>query len=380
MLPPAIWEAINHLDATKKLLTQTSQSTVINGLKAYNYLMDSWKGENTPTFSADVMKRYKSMGRFLNILLLANQGELEKKSKSNLSNTISLLNGRIKIMDDFVDDVEQISIHNETYDNALYRLNRRRPDENYSKNNAVDAANVAITYDLTTKSEDINFRLISHSRQPSLAFKNIAVKEQYHHDVLLACCPQLVATIILAETNQLKGFNHSDFKNSTYFTQNIRVLEGIKKQYNDLKYGQQFLTGWTMEERASLMEKTVVDQTTDIQNALTSLYNHIMDLSEFRNQTYPSFIEPILDINSGKDGASKDGENFVGAFEDYTEDLIEMCKNGQRYKTLIENAVGIIDDELKETYKGLGKYVDGKYKQLLTPNMRSLLDELTKEM
>ena len=398
MLPPAIWEAINKLDATKNLLEQTSPDTVIKNLKTFHSLMDS-EGKNSEIFRADLMTRYKAMGSFLSILNLANKGELRERSRSNCTNTVELLSGRIKRMDDFVGDVEKIGIHEGTYEDAMQQLNRRRPGE--SINNTVDAANVAITYDLTAETGKC-FRLVSHSRQPSLAFRNIAFKKdeqnkkqtafKYHHDVFLACCPQFVATVILAETNQLRGFDPNDFKNknSTYFTESIRVLEGIKSQYTDLKYGQIYLRSWNMGEHTALMEKELVNQTAHMENALNSLYNHLVDLPAFRNQIYPNFIGSVLDINSSgtesyKKASDEDlkvslRKNCHGFYEEDIEDLLQMCKKEQRYKVLIEEATGIIHDELKETYKKLGKYVEGKYKHLLKPNMQSLLDELHKEM
>ena len=382
MLPPAIWEAIHRLYAIQELLKQTSSSAVISSLKAYYHLMD-----DPARFSTGVIKQYNSMSNILTILDLASKGDLVGRSKSNCSNTISLLNGRIKRVDDFVDDVGQVSIHTETYEDAFCRLKKRRPDENKYKNNVVDATNVAITYDLTAKSEDKCFRLVSHSRQPSLAFKNIKLEKEdrekmnYRHDVLLSCCPQFVATVILAENDKLEGFDSSNFKNNgAYFSERIRVLDGINSQCNDLKYGQMYLRSWNMEEHTSLMEKTLVDQTAHIETALTSMYNHIVDLSKFRNQIYPSFIGSLLDINSGKDEKARADKKFIGSFDDDLGDLLEMCENEQRYKKLVEDAAGIIHDELKETYKGLGKYVEGKYKHLLKPNMQSLLNELYKEM
>lgn len=178
----------------------------------------------------------------------------------------------------------------------------------------------------------------------------------------------------MAENNQLNGIDPHDFKKCVHFNESIRVLEGIKNQYNDLKYGQIYLRSWNMDGHTTIMEKTFEDQTVHMENTLNSLYNHLMDLPKFRDHIYPTFIEQIININSGKD------VNLDGAFKKDIGDLMQLFENEERYKRLVEDATDIIHGELKETYKGLGNYVTGKYEHLLTPDMRLLLDELNKEM
>jgi len=373
LLPPAIWELINKLNVTQKLVEESTDIDAIKkitAMKKFFKSVDAWDGKNPEEFSGKIMMpEFNAMGPFLQILSLTDQGKLSHRLKHNYKTTMTMLDKLARPIDDFIgDDVKKIKIHEKTYDEALGHLTWRRPA--YDRNNQVDAANVAITYDLTSRYADEKqnneektiYRFVSHSKLTTEAFRNIG-----YNDLRLSCCPQFVSTLILAEKGLLKG--GSDIASQiSYFDESIRCAEGIKSRYADLKHPKKF-----MPENIEI--QYLADDTLLMREILAPVFNHIMDLTQFKDQIYQALIGRIMDINAG--------ENVV--YEQYrypgdAKDLAQIFEDQGRYKDLIAEASGIIYDDLKATYNALYQYVDEKNAGLLTADMRKLLDKLNKEM
>jgi hypothetical protein len=369
MLPPTIWELMNKLKVTRDILDQNSNIDAVNRIPAMELFHDTlnkWDGTDSDALSGKVMHQYNSMKPFSDILLLVDENKLSKRLQHNHKNIREMLSNLTRPIDAFVDDIENVKINEPIYKRALNNLSWRRPW--LTINNQIDAANVAITYDLTEKcaAEDKKqktvYRFLSQSRQTSDAFRNIDC-----HDVFLSCCPQFVSTLILAETDQIvAGGTTSQI---AYFNESIPRLEEIRRQFNELKNPQRF-------KHVCLDPQYLEDKTLLMKEVLEPIFKHTNDLTKFKKQIYPSVLAEIMDINSGENVKYKDH-----CFKSDAKYLKQIFADQKRYKALIEEASGIIYDDLKDTYKDLCKYVDGKYgDKFLTPEMRGLLNELNKGM
>jgi hypothetical protein len=252
--------------------------------------------------------------------------------------------------DEIVGNVNEVKINKTIYRKAISNLNFCRPDGDI--NNQVDAANLAITYDLTKKRANGSvYRLISHSKQPTEAFKNIECNK-----TRISCCPQFLSTLILFENNSVKGVDNDDFNQKMkYLDDNTRRLERIRNECYDVQY-------------RSVNVKYLENQINYMEESISPIFRHLSDLTEYAKQAYTSNVVPLMNINAGKikrEGYYK-GDDTI---------LQNIFSDQEEYKELVRDASNIIYDDLKETYVFLCNHVNG---DLLTPQMRAVWAEISK--
>jgi hypothetical protein len=280
MLPPATWELINRLNVTHNLVEQSPEHYAFKKSEAakgfYKYLKDREK-HHTP-FSPEFMGYYDQIGNLMKILDLTNKKKLTDKLSSDYRNIKSLFKKTIYPMKpELVDTGKNEKINERMYKFVLSKLNNQRPGRFI--NNQVDAANFAITYTLTEIYADKScrdrtfYRLVSHSKRPSKAFKDIKYPEMVPSsdkvkDVYVSCCPQLMSTLILIKSGQIDGIDSSDYDSlQSSLEKNIRCLERTKNQCYTFRHHRKFLN------TTNLGNKTL-----SIEEALTPVCKHFSDL------------------------------------------------------------------------------------------------------
>jgi hypothetical protein len=65
---------------------------------------------------------------------------------------------------------------------------------------------------------------------------------------------------------------------------------------------------------------------------------------------------------------------------DDKKDLLDIFENQRLYKKLVDEASGIILEDLGRTLNELRPYMEGKNAELLTDDMRKMLDKIDKKM
>ncbi|MDR0374055.1 MAG: hypothetical protein LBI79_11035 [Nitrososphaerota archaeon] len=357
MLPPVAWELLHHTYMTYVKVKQNSNFDLFiknkKIKKFYNSIKDADK-KNPSISGNDLLHHYKGAGGLLGILSLAQQDMLDEKLMQELSD-LRIMTTEKKIilpMEETKRNAKQVKINDNIYKKAFSNLTYCRPHN--SLNNHVDASSLAITYSLNegniTKGnkQDAFYRLISSSKLPLEAFRPIKFDGTH-----ISCCPQFVSTLIFFEEKLAKKINATTLsQRRDYLGTHIKRLENIKRQCVDLQYPQRFISAKYVENETVLMEK-----------ALEPIRSYLSDIIEFRCETYPTLIRPILEINSG--------------YPEYHKENIESLKNlfeqPQKHKETVEEASEMIYDNLEKTYRLLYDYVNENHNELLTPKMKDLM-------
>ncbi|MCL1977547.1 MAG: hypothetical protein FWG55_05555 [Candidatus Bathyarchaeota archaeon] len=375
MTPPTIYELIKKLDLMHDDVVQLSNLEINKHGKIAEFckVVDSWDGKNPEVFSGKLMEHYIAMGNFLDILALVDEKQLGARLAHNYSTVKTLLDGIIPPMgESLAEDIGQIETKEgiegikSIYSKALSKLNDCRPyflDETKKiyyrdENNEIDAANFAITYNLTEKhGKDTFYRFVSHSRQHAKAFRNIRYGKKS-----VSCCPQCVSTLISIKQNSITGIDDNDWlKKSRYMAKNMRILDNIRNQYQLPHY-------------KGLYEiKDIEDKNAFMENTLKPFYNHMLNFTKFTAQVYPSFIGQIMRINSGVQ------ENYDRYFEEDVRRVRRIFNQQAEYSKIMKDAIDLIHEDLKTTFDGLCKHLDGGNEKLLTENMRKKLKNIEKK-
>jgi len=376
LLPPAVWELINRAYATTELTTNKEvpiffEQKCVSKNKFGKFLsvINDWDGKYTETFGKELMTAYLAAGNWLETLSLAHQKKLDERLEHNYSNIKMMLEEQkiIRTIDDKELDIDlsKVNLDDAIYKTALKKLGARRP-YNRSINNKIDAANVAMTYDLTKDSEnDTYFRFISHSKHVSEAFNDITLKLVERDEVNIACCPQLVSTLSLIENNQIEGINKDDTQGIiARLDEQIAFLENMYRQLKTLQ----------RINNAQLFETELLSLGHTFESTFSKFFKPISEYlknsTKFKAYIYPSFIKRIMDINAG---VNEEWINYDATFKKDIDALKALFNDQARYKELVVEAYDSICADAEKTLK---LYED----KLLTDDMRTLMEKLKGQM
>jgi hypothetical protein len=386
-LPPSVWELINRTYATIRLTGNKAvpesffdTSYKNSRMSAFYDLLSKWNGNNSDTFNKELINRYQAVGDWLEILALANEKKLDERLAHNYSNIEKMFKGADRVLWT-IDDKElginlsNVNLDKKTYETALEKLKLRRPT-NRSVNNKIDAASVAMTYDLTKDTENKTYyRFISHSKHVSEAFNSIRLnpkefsdeqlREWERDEVDIACCPQLVSTLSLIENNQISGIDKNDLRQiDTHLENCITNISKIHQQLDKLKYVRD---DCYLERELSRLGD---DVELAIAHISTPLQEYLNESNKFTATIYPSIIEHIMDINAGKKKAEI---NYDTVFAEDKAKLEEIFASQERYKDLMQTVFDSIYNDAQNTLA----YCE---ENLLTDDIRAVTKKLVEQM
>lgn len=386
LLPPAVWELINRTYATTILTGKeavkdsfSENYNIHTNMGKFYDLIQKWNGKNTKAFNEELMRRYLAVGDWIELLALANEKKLDERLTHNNENLKKLIKGsdkKIRTIDDKDLDINlsKVNIDDKIYKMALEKLRFRRPT-NRSINNKVDAANVAITYDLTKDTENKTYyRFISHSKHVSEAFDDIRLnptefsdeelKKVERDEVDIACCPQLVSTLSLIENNQIVGIDKDDMQGiNAHLEECIRNLEKIHLELYDLRYTRDDC--YLEKKMLSLGNKVKLK----LEHVLTPLQEYLTNSASFTEKIYPSFIEHMLDINAGVTA----GVNYDAVFKEDIDKLKGIFKSQDRHKELMKEV-------FKSVYEDAEKTLEYYKTNLLEDDVQTVMKKLAEQM
>jgi hypothetical protein len=386
LLPPAVWELINRSYATTMLTGKKAVpeafSDICNknsNISRFYDLLKKWNGRNVDAFNKELISRYSDVGEWLEILALANEKKLDARLEHNFLNIKKLFDGSDKIIRTIDDEdlgitLTNVGLDKKTYVTALEKLKIRRPI-NRSINNKVDAANVALTYDLTKDTENKTYyRFISHSKHVSEAFNDITLdpsnfsdkklRDAKRGEVDIACCPQLVSLLSLIENNQIKGIGKNQSSEITKFLDDCIIsMDKIYIQLDNLKDTRD---RYYLEKEVSRLGN---DVDLILNNILTPLRNYLKDSNKITKTVYPLIIEHIMNINSGM---SKE-VNYDAVFPEDIFALERIFKSQETYNELISEV-------FKSVYEDAETTLDYYEKKFSTGNMQLVMEKIAKQM
>jgi hypothetical protein len=378
LLPPAVWELINRTYATVELTADEAVPKLFKGIcnekinmAKFFEVINKWDGKSTTeSFNKELMSSYLAAGNWLEILALANEKKLSARLEHNYLSIKEMLNEQNKIIrtiddKDFDIDLKKVNLDDAIYKKALDKLANRRPF-NRSVNNKIDAANVAMTYDLTKDTDNgTYYRFISHSKHVSEAFNDIKLKQIERDEVNIACCPQLVSTLSLIENNQIEGIDKDDMQGiNVYLDECIDNLEKMHRYLRDLKY---IRNAYSLE-RETLQLGYTFEST--FSNISKPIHEYLRSSAKFKEKVYPSFIEHIMDINAGVKATEI---NYDAPFKEDIYALKTLFKDQVRYKKLMNEVFNSIYADAEKTLK---LYED----RFLTDDIRTVMERIRESM
>ena len=352
MLPPASWEALHNIrEEYVRMNTDYNVFRENPKIEDFYQFINSVNKNNLKTFTSELPLYYKELGGWIEVLMSALEGRLEDKLNHTLSSLDNM--SRSKVIRPINDDEVNAEVATDTFISVLSELEYDR--KGHDKQNKVDALNLALTYNLTDKNVEkqkdaIFYRIVSHSKWPSKAFREITYKGKY-----ISCCPPFVSTLIL---NQKGIVNLSD----DFLDKNIKRLEQIMQYDSEIPSIYSFAA-----EKFLNQHKTIEGFRTEV---LAPIHRYLTDIIEFDGQLNGYLIEHIRKINAG----DKNYGNYEGYYKGNPENIEKLRQifDKQTYSTITAKASQIIYDNLEKTYKVLYKYVNENHNCLL-PEMMDLL-------
>jgi hypothetical protein len=366
LLPPAAWELLNHIYEKYQEVKNTDFDKFVkspkgNAIKKFYQSITNVDENKYSVLVEQLINSYEGTGGLVDILNMAQKDTLTDRFAHTISTIKEMSDGpNKKIKPINADDAKHVEVDEKVYKYALSSLSYYRPRRSIS--NKVDALNLAITYNLTSKDKDAFYRLVSHSKQPSKAFRLAEYNRKW-----ISCCPQCVSTLILFEDKFEKTTeNGKDIINFQGYSidENIERLKRIGHDCIDLQHMRRFTMYPYLNEYFG-KEKLFIEKVYE------PVQKHYSDLVKFKQQIYTPLIQPIMDINAGK------GVNRKNCFKEDVE-FLENLLDRRTYETMAQQAYGIILNNVKETRKFLADYVNENH-TFLKPEMQELFKKIDTE-
>lgn len=363
LLPPYVWELINHLRNLSGALDKLSSFHYVMKIEPVRdfYNLIQKPPSESKEFDRKLIQIYYRMGGLDSLLGLADEKRVTECFRRKLDVLEEMkTHGTIVPVDDVVGKKGGWSKNEAVYKLVLNYLNNIRADR--SINNRVDALVAGITYDLTKRyqhPDKLSYHIVSNSAKPIEAFREAATQYPIS-DYSFLCRPRCMACRILLKTEVMKEQGLSDIDSQIQYVD--RFLERtnyILDNLEDVRFPRRMASDYIWNQK-------------DISwnSGFMPIYTFLRNYLKFLEGNFNPCIKRALHINST-------GYRVIPkSIRAKMENLGTLFSDAKTYENGMARAAEDIRRQLSTTYRILFKFANRDHAELLDKDMIDLLETL----